>query len=608
MSRLAQKASDARAGTPTQPSPRPTHAARRAARPSSRLSSLAVNNELVALQQMQGRSIVESDQEMNVNLILAERTYYFDLRVLKGAGPDDGGRGQLVDVPLDQPLIPGREYRVRASSRRKPPSAQPAATVAEGSLRQVGVLVEKELEIWLEVSGDAGARVVPVAPVARFVPPSPHQHVASSWYDDFVFKVREGHGSGTATLELHYIEAGSENIAEVAAALKVRVAASAGSVPPEADEVVYLAANSQAGRTAFLHVHPEGPGHLRFWGFPRDLESGVAAKPVALPAPLADADDATKYLVHLEDALHDIAVQDDANLGGWLGQVLDRYGAGGRVVVLDKTDSQLPWEMFDYRPGEYLGARAVVVRWVQVRSRGRLVPLPLAEESPTPGRMAAYVGQDEQAATRQGVPALDALAAALHASPDALTADLLASDGLSPIALAYLASGAPLVHGDEPAPARPGVRVRFNQAENRLAHRPVFFVNAPFSACVRWQEGQARGLVSAVLGQVGAGYLGTLGPVCRGAARLSERLLRAAAAREGVRPAELLRDLRAEAVDQFHKTQKDANGTESERVEARSWFHCTFSYVYYGDPGLRLVIHGAAAPAGGSGANEGANG
>ena len=45
MSRLAQKASDARAGTPTQPSPRPTHAARRAARPSSRLSSLAVNNE-----------------------------------------------------------------------------------------------------------------------------------------------------------------------------------------------------------------------------------------------------------------------------------------------------------------------------------------------------------------------------------------------------------------------------------------------------------------------------------------------------------------------------------------------------------------------------------
>ena len=67
-------------------------------------------------------------------------------------------------------------------------------------------------------------------------------------------------------------------------------------------------------------------------------------------------------------------------------------------------------------------------------------------------------------------------------------------------------------------------------------------------------------------------------------------------------------DLRAEAVDQFHKTQKDANGTESERVEARSWFHCTFSYVYYGDPGLRLVIHGAAAPAGGSGANEGANG
>ena len=184
--------------------------------------------------------------------------------------------------------------------------------------------------------------------------------------------------------------------------------------------------------------------------------------------PLADADDATKYLVHLEDALHDIAVQDDANLGGWLGQVLDRYGAGGRVVVLDKTDSQLPWEMFDYRP------RGVPRR----PGRGRALgagPLPRASGTPAsgrgepdPGRMAAYVGQDEQAATRQGVPALNALAAALHASPDALTADLLASDGLSPIALAYLASGAPLVHGDEPAPARPGVRVRFNQAENRL--------------------------------------------------------------------------------------------------------------------------------------------
>jgi len=73
------------------------------------------------------------------------------------------------------------------------------------------------------------------------------------------------------------------------------------------------------------------------------------------------------------------------------------------------------------------------------------------------------------------------------------------------------------------------IQIRFDLAEDCVDPRPLFFVNAPFSARMLRRGSRLSGLARAALAQVAAGYIGLLGPVDRSAAgRLASCLVKRA--------------------------------------------------------------------------------
>jgi len=122
--------------------------------------------------------------------------------------------------------------------------------------------------------------------------------------------------------------------------------------------------------------------------------------------------------------------------------------------------------------------------------------------------------------------------------------------------------------------------------------RPLLFVNDSHSGRLRCELRKTSGLPEVLLARVASGYIGTLGLIdspCRTLVAIA--LFRAACSDpEGMRPADLLRQLRKQVAQQLaeNQTKKDA------------WlsFIYVFMYVYYGNPFARLLL-ARSSPVGG---------
>jgi hypothetical protein len=521
-----------------------------------------------------GASSEQRGNTQNVFLDLVDRVFYLDLQVLEATASAPGAAPRRL-APGES-LRAGREYLVRVSaSTNQPTGGLPPGGLA---LQQRDVRTAGGLELSLEVQRAATAteRVGSISDQGALLASKP----ARDWHHDFRLLVRDD-APESATLVLIYIEAGSANNPRAASHLEIQIEGGRETVPDAIARVLRLPINAALPeRTAILHIHAADAGRLQLLRVPRDPAN--RANPITVvDAPeltINPAADATEFLEDVRRGTRRVAADNPGNIIGWLRTVVDAYGDDCCVVIVDEADSRINWEMLDLDERRYLGTAARVVRWTEAQYREQVLGLEMGDALHT-GRLAGYV----QAA--QGVRA------ALSNSPDDLVEDLLT--GASPVGLVYVSSHGLLANGDEgpqvlaglhiPGPPTDATEVQFDDAAG-LAPRPVFFVNAPYSARVPWRGPRRCGVAHAALTQVAAGYIGTLGPVNRAfAEEIAEELLREARSDAGVEPAEFLRRLHTRAAARLVDASLD-------RTQRRREFTETFLYVYYGNPWARIHL------------------
>ena len=135
-------------------------------------------------------------------------------------------------------------------------------------------------------------------------------------------------------------------------------------------------------------------------------------------------------------------------------------------------------------------------------------------------------------------------------------------------------------------PSGKTVKMRFDHVKGKVKQRPIFFVNSPYSGRILWSGQQSCGLVKAVLGQVGAGYIGTLAPIPSDfAIQVANAFLKRASS-QGVRPAYFLSELRAHTWKRYEEVM-----TKPELRE-KAWLRFLYSlmYIYYGNPQALLKV------------------
>jgi hypothetical protein len=236
----------------------------------------------------------------------------------------------------------------------------------------------------------------------------------------------------------------------------------------------------------------------------------------------------------------------------------------------------------------YLGAVSTVVRWTEAQYRS--LPILLRTDALLiEGRLAAYVHPLD---SHHAATIVKQLAQTPASRPEDLEDELLPREGAKPVALVYLSYGGLVVYGDEGlALGRLGslgklrdtqVKIRYNNVEGALGMRPLFIVDAPYSGRVLRDGQKFCGFAQATLTQVASGFIGTLAQIDRKqAARLAEEFLKAA--QKGMKPAQLLREFRAEAAERMKNTALPKLQRE------REFLH-TFMYVYYGNPLAEILV------------------
>ena len=288
---------------------------------------------------------------------------------------------------------------------------------------------------------------------------------------------------------------------------------------------------------------------------------------------------------------------------GWLKAVYNRHKEALQLTIVDHTDTEIPWEMLKLGPGRYLGTLIPVVRWLLLPQGEVHRELEMSPSQCT-GKVAAYLDEDslpDAAGERQLLSNFDTH---FHDDVQSLEANLRE---LQPeTGLVYLGCHGMFMPHDIDAIAygsqnNPGERLIPLYLEAKLAdkefpHRPVFFINACHSGRVIKPKGRLgfQGLPIVLLKRIAASYVGTLGPVgSMFASQIGRYVLETIRnSQNGESLAELLRQLRAMAAEQL------TADIDSKTNQLR--FIYTFMYVYYGNPLLKLSLHPALEPKGGS--------
>jgi len=346
--------------------------------------------------------------------------------------------------------------------------------------------------------------------------------------------------------------------------------------------------------TAILHIMAKSRETLSMRGWShhhKKLHTDVQAWEPLKPAEFIARGLSPEHIIH---AVRRFSRTAAGELLLWLKRLLGTSGQRLCLIIADHTDMETPWEMLELEDEAYLGALAITVRWTSIRFFAQDTLLKVAHVH-TQGSVLCYL-DDTELGARQTYRERDALQHLKRQDCHDLQEFKQCLRQLAPehnVGLIYLGC-----HGYEGealgslrSPAQRLTRLDLEIPRVHPEPRPIVFVNACDSARLK-REGtdSFSGLLEVLLARYASAYVGTLGRVgSTYASRVAERVLQQARSPQGVQVAEVLRQLRAEAVNECLATVLDGlSETERQRREERLLY--AFMYVYYGNALVQLQL------------------
>ncbi len=277
------------------------------------------------------------------------------------------------------------------------------------------------------------------------------------------------------------------------------------------------------------------------------------------------------------------------HLKTWLRSLYQKYGSSLSMIVVDGTDLEIPWEMYELDDEKYLGALAKVVRWIPPRRSAeyKLNVYNVCYEGSVIAYIDTTLGEHETIEERT-------ILQDLHTEPYATLRELenRIRMPLEQVGLVYIGC-----HGANGSTLQQQYPDQLKATYLTLIRkhpepRPIALINACESGrIVRGNEWGESSFVEILLQRCVSGYIGTLGKVgTLKASRIAGKILERAKSAEGVQIAEILRRFREEAVLQLGEAYNYPH-CEREKYEYNLLY--TFMYVYYGNPLTRLRLYSA---------------
>ena len=282
------------------------------------------------------------------------------------------------------------------------------------------------------------------------------------------------------------------------------------------------------------------------------------------------------------------------NLTRWLLALSKKYPERLCIIIVDNTTLEIPWEMFELDREQYLGATAMVVRWLPFRRFSHRYTMKVADIPPHTGPVIAYL--DSGLGTKETAPEREALQKLMvEYWPSLKKLELRMYQSLEQFGLIYVGCHGQfgtLVHTQARQKRSDQLRsINLEMIYQSDEPHLTVFVNACESArIIQNNDLDPSNFVEGFLTHCAAGYIGTLAEVdVSTAAVIAKHILEVAMDAEGIQVAEILRRLRSGAVEQL-KTAMGLSGDEQAKKKQLYNVIDIFMYVYYGNPLARLCL------------------
>jgi CHAT domain-containing protein len=271
------------------------------------------------------------------------------------------------------------------------------------------------------------------------------------------------------------------------------------------------------------------------------------------------------------------------------------------IVINDRTDSEIPWEMLELSENHYLGASLVTVRWQDIENNifwddtNSLINLEFQEEHCC-GDIVAYTNTTDFKNVEQEITTLNQFNNNFFQSIYDFLEYLEQIN--SEISLMFIASHgffgddiSQMYLGEDDTKQRISLPQLYDYDFDFFkSYHSIVFMNACHSGRLRRDEkldiinhNYRIGFATFFLKKGARGVIGTLGKVIdQYAAKVTSNFFAEYQRNPNLPVAAILRNIRAEAAKNFR-----ANKTE----ENRRLFIFTFMYVYYGNPMTTLRLN-----------------
>lgn len=490
---------------------------------------------------------------------------------------DEAEADDFGDQSVNQ-LAPNKRYMVEVR------------TTFDEQPTQMGIYVQSPLDLLLKVEGKGVAETITIANPRTTLS---LQQASNAFTHEFELQTANQLPHGQVTLTLLYKRQDVRRAKpETAVTHQLSLAGTYNPVDHSLLQKCHVnLAQKRPLHTAIIHIENAGStGQLRLtcWGYHanRTLTTAPFTPPNVSLADFIEAQaDPLTVLGKLRTFSSD---NPDLELNKWINLLRFRLGNELQVVIIDHTDSEIPWEMLELEDGVYLGAIVPVARWLPIPYYDEYIQIQVKAEDRI-GRVMAYLDREELHTTveEQMLNHFDT-----RFQPDAQQLQTQLEQSLEDIGLIYLGCHGIFATDSMNQAAygswhNPGNRLIPLQLELLRFHetlRPLLFVNACHSARVTRDGWSLHGLPIAMLKRIASGYIGTLGPVnSTHASQIAAYILQAIRdTATGAQPVELLRQLRATAAHHLR------NNLASRENQLR--FIYTFMYIYYGNPLTQLRL------------------
>lgn len=476
-----------------------------------------------------------------------------------------------------KPLLkPNKRYRVKVWATKNPGKDQEY------------IIVESPFLLRLEVLGEITPQYITI--------PDPERHSlteqAQKFKSEFELVTDTQLPYGQVTIALKYWPENEAWQEECVTSQKFDLE---GSINPD-DQGLLIKCHvdlsvKRPSKTAIIHIKNAdiaGQIQLICWGYyaNRTLQTDSFKPPEVSLAGFIEDDVAPKKILNKLRAF--FVSNPDLGLIAWIKFLRQRLGEEMQLVVVDHTDTEIPWEMLELKDNVYLGAIVPVVRWLPVPYYDEYIHMHVTSKKCV-GQVIAYLDEQELPHAVKERQQLSYFLTQFCTDIEEFYNKL--EKPLSETGLVYLAchgifatDSDKIEYGSWRNPSNRIIPLQLEDLPYCESERPILFVNACHSARVKWLDESLYGLPVVMLRRVASGYIGTLGPVNSDlASKVSSDILESIRnAAEGVQLIESLRIMRANAAQQLIADR------QSKLNQLRFIF--TYMYVYYGNPLAHLQL------------------